>query len=72
VYAGVTLFAASEIEDLDPVIKAVASDSPAWWREFETASAKDFGRGERIRTSGLLVPKQAAIAISLITERIFS
>jgi hypothetical protein len=29
------------------------------------------GRGERIRTSGLLVPRLAAFAISLITQQIF-
>jgi hypothetical protein len=30
-----------------------------------------FGRGEWIRTTGLLVPNQRTIAISLITEQIF-
>jgi len=32
---------------------------------------EEFGRGEWIRTTGLLVPNQAPLAISLITERIF-
>ena len=38
-----------------------------WLEVFEK-----FGRGEWIRTTDLLVPNQATLVISMITEQIFS